>query len=266
MKRIFNQALWVLTGGHLPNIHIPDFRTRHEKLHKLHIPKTSPSIEQYDLEIPTPVKKLESSIVVKRMALGGIRPVNTLVPFHLTLVPVKGLTIPGMKAATRLIRLTPRLLIKAFNMEFPLIQGTFDLIKRRTKAHVISAWRFSTVTIPALMLPNKTEIIKMNPENIPGYFIRINPTPFTTIERSELIRRRSIIADALNAPGYKIELVRIFQNVDLLQGSKIEFDYRTKTLKVFPHHVSGILSERCDIVVGRDRRTDEIHIAKYEER
>lgn len=266
MKRLFNQALWVLTGGHLPNIHIPDFRTRHEKLHKLHIPKTSPPIEKCNLEIPTSVNKLESSIVPHRMAIGGIRPVSTLVPFHLTLVPVMGLTIPGMKATTRLIRLTPRLIMKALNTEFPLVQGGLDLIKRRTKAHVISGWRFSIATIPALILPHKIKVIEMNAQNIPGYFIRINPTPFTTIERSELIRRRSIIADALNIPGYKIELVRIFQNVDLFQGSRISFDLRNKTLKVFPQRISGILSERFDIVVGRDRRTDEIHIAKYEKR
>lgn len=266
MKRLFNQALWVLTGGHLPNIHIPDFRTRHEKLHKLHIPKTSPPIENYNLEISTPVNKLESSIVAHRMAIGGIRPVNTLVPFHLALVPVMGLTIPGMKAATRIIRLTPRLIIKALNMELPLIQGGLDLIKRRVKAHVISGWRFSTATIPALILPRKTKVIEMNPEHIPGYFIRINPTPFTTIERSELIRRRSIIADALNIPGYKIELVRIFKNVDLSQGSKFEFDTRSRTLKVFPCRMKNILSERCDIIVGHNRQTNEIHIAKYRER
>jgi hypothetical protein len=264
MKRLFNQALWVLTGGHLPIIHIPDFRTRHEKLHILHIPKTSPPIEKYNLEIPISTNKLESSIVTHRMAIGGIRPVSTLVPFHLTLVPVMGLTIPGMKAATRLIRLTPRLIIKAINMEIPLIQGVLNLIKRRTKAHVNSAWRFSIATIPALILPHKTKVIEMNAQNIPGYFIRINPTPFGTMERSKLIRRRSIIADALNIPGYKIELVRIFQNVDLFQGSRIEFDNRNRTLKVFPQRISGILSERYDIVVGRDRRTDEIHIAKYE--
>ena len=156
--------------------------------------------------------------------------------------------------------------MKALNTEFPLVQGGLDLIKRRTKANVISAWRFSIATIPALILPHKIKVIEMNAQNIPGYFIRINPTPFTTIERSELIRRRSIIADALNIPGYKIELVRIFKNVDLFQGSKFEFDKRSRTLKVFPRRMRNILSERCDIIVGLDRQTNEIHIAKYKER
>ena len=266
MKPSINQALWFLTGGHLPDIHIPDFRKRYEKLYKLDIPKTTPSIEKSDLEIPASIIKFESPIIVNRMAIDRIRPVNILVPFHLTHVPVMGVTVPTLKTVPRFIRFTPSLIINALTLEISLIPDFIDLIKRRVKAHVDTIRQFSTVTIPAMIIPSKTDVFKVNPQNIPGYFIRINPTPFGTMERSELIHRRSIIADALNISSYKIELVRIFKNVDLFQGSKFEFDKRSRTLKVFPCRMRNILPERCDIIVGQNRQTNEIHIAKYKGR
>ncbi|MFH1515392.1 MAG: hypothetical protein ABIG42_08030 [bacterium] len=263
MRTTITQVMWYLSGGQDPSVHEFIFPRKFGKIYDLKIAESTAYINCHDVTIPIAITKHESSITANRMAIEGIRPANRLVPFHMTLVPVKGMSIPAIKARVRMISVFPRFAINEINLEIGHIQSDIELLLEKLSVFVEEMWRAVTVTVPMLAISSDVDIHATAPDKIPGYFARINPTPITSMDRKELVLRRNGFADALFAPHDKIDILAVFKDVELSGYEHMEYDSRTRSLKLNPKNSKDYLMEKYDVIVGLDKRYNKVHIARY---
>jgi hypothetical protein len=254
---------WVLTGGKDPRIHNAGLGRFNEKVRSLAIPEFQNHISKLRPRIKVKNRKYESRIYPSRMTIEQVKTVYNVIPFHISGFPIKGLTLPKMRITTRIKRFIPRMAVS--KMDFKLL-GKVSILdkippKKRAFSHLIV--RFRAIAIPVPRFRTNIHVRKINAKEIPNYFIRIKPTSFRQYSKPEIMFRKNSIADSLNIPRVGLKLIAIFRKIDVSIYSSIEYDHRTRSLKMIPGKTGVFIPDVCDIVVTREIGSDKIHVARY---
>lgn len=268
MNTLIDHAMWLLTGGRDPSVHIVFLHHRVASTNQLPIPESYTEDAQFSLGIPANIKKLMTRTSVQRMAIDHSRPVQHVIPFHLSKLPIKGLTLPMIRVITRIRHFHPKFAISAF---IPgIATGISNLAKLPEFADVFSRnlilkyEKACSVSVKII----KPVIHGLEPRNIPRYFVRIKPSMFARLKPSEIVMRRIGMASALGIPREMVDILAIFMNVEIISTTRMEYCEKSNTLilKAMESMEKEIKPEVRDVVVGCDTRSGQIHIALYRHR
>jgi hypothetical protein len=261
-----SRGIWTLTGGRNPSVHFANLRYRFVRIVSLKIrtPVTLGAFQDFNISTDT----IEHPLGIKTRPL-TIEPfiiVKNLIPFHLSQVSVKGLSLPKIIAITRIKKFLPKLAIQMVEFSMRLNRYFVELIPKRISVRARSVAFSRADTFPALIIPKRTRVGRIHPSSIPKFFIRINPISQSEIPKTELALRRNDFAKALNIPLSAIEIVGVFRHVSTPDDCRIEYDNSKRSLRLYSSFNKDILTGCHDVVVGRERRSERIHIAKYKPR
>ena len=260
--------MWLITGGRDPSVHVVMLHNRVASIVEFQIPVSNAEETGFSLGIPVSINKLISESSVRRMAIDRSRPVQHVIPFHLSKLPIRGLTLPFVHVITRIRHFHPKFAISSF---IPVITaGIYRLMKLPESADVFSRNLIlkyeKACRAPVRIL--KPIIHDVEPHGIPKYFVRIKPVLFSYLKPTEIILRRIGMASALGIPREVIDLLAIFCNLEIISTARMEYceESNTLILRSMGSAQRDIKPEIRDVVVGRDTRSGQIHIALYKHR
>lgn len=263
---LISRGIWTLTGGVNPSVHFANLRYRFVRIVSLRIqtPVTLRAIPDFGITTDT----IEYQLVIETQPL-TIKPfvqIKDLVPFHLSYVSVKGLSIPKISVITRIKKLLPKLSIQLVNLSMHLNQYFSELIPEGISVKTKPVAFSQTDSLPVLIIPRKVKTGSKHPSSIPKFFIRVNPIPLADVPKTEIALRRKDFGKALNISLSAIEIIAVFRHVNAPDDCRIEYDVIKRCLKLYSSFNPDIQTGRHDVVVGRERRSELIHIAKYKSR
>lgn len=261
-----SRGIWALTGGVSPSVHFANLRYRFVRIVSLRIqtPVTLRAIPNFGITTDT----IEYQLGIETQPL-TIKPhvqIKALVPFHLSYVPVKGLSLPKISVITRIKKLLPKLAIQLADLTTQLNQYFTELIPRVISVKTKPVAFSQTASLPVLIIPRKVKTGKIHPSSIPKFFIRVNPISLAEVPKTEIALRRKDFAKALNIALSAIEIIAVFRHVNTPDDCRIEYDIKKRSLRLYASFNPDIQSECNDVVVGRERKSERIHIAKYKSR
>jgi hypothetical protein len=261
-----SRGIWTLTGGGKPSVHFANLRYRFVRIVNLriHTPVTLRAIPDFD--ISTDTVEYQLGIETKPLTIKPFVQIKDFVLFHLSYVPVKGLSIPKISVITRIKKLAPKLAIQLADLSVRLNRYFAELLQKEISVNVRLVAFSNVDTLPALIIPRKVEVGRIHPSSIPKFFIRINPIPMDTVPKTEMALRRKDFTKALNIPLSAIEIIAVFRHVNTPDDCRIEYDVIKRCLKLYSSFDPDIQTGCHDVVVGRDRRSQQTHIAKYKSR